>query len=307
MNHTISALVERLPRVRRLRDQVRTLQDQVARQGLYPAGHFHSPVPDARDVLACFDAGAAPSDEIPGIDLNREGQVRLLREFQPSYEEMPFPEERRQGFRYHFRNDWFSYPDAILLYCFLRKHRPHRIIEVGSGFSSAVMLDTVDRFFDDRPEITLIEPNPERLNDLLTADDRGRVRILERRVQDVPPEVFLSLQAGDLLFVDSSHVTKCGSDVNFLMFHVLPRLPAGVFVHFHDIFYPFEYPPHWLAQGRYWNEIYLLRAFLSFNREWEVYFFNSYVEQVLREAVEETMPLFLRNPGGSLYLRRRRA
>jgi hypothetical protein len=297
MRPSIAAVLDRLP-------YVRSLRAQVDKQGAFPAGHYYSPIPERQDALAWVESEDGPPPQIPGIELNHEGQLRLLQEYRQFYDELPFPQEPREGFRYHYRNEWFSYGDAIFLYSFLRKHRPQRIIEVGSGFSSAVMLDTVDRFFPQRPDITFVEPYPERLKSLLRSDDEGRVDILECKVQEVPPERFLSLGAGDLLFIDSSHVVKCGSDLHYLMFDVLPRLPAGIFVHFHDIFYPFDYPRDWLAKGTFWNESYFLRAFLSFNREWEIHFFNSYVALALGDVVERTMPLCMKNPGGSLYIRR---
>ena len=123
--------------------------------------------------------------------------------------------------------------------------------------------------------MTFIETYPDRLRGLLRPHDEGATRIIEREVQEVPIDTFSSLRAGDLLFIDSSHVIKCGSDVQFLMFEVLPQLPTGVFVHFHDVFYPFEYPAEWVLKGRYWNEDYFLRAFLSYNSEWEISFFNT--------------------------------
>jgi hypothetical protein len=168
------------------------------------------------------------------------------------------------------------------------------------------MLDTSDRFLSRRPEITCIEPFTARLNRLLREDDKVRLRIIESRVQDVPIETLTSLGPGDLLFIDSSHVMKCGSDVQHLMFEVLPRLPAGIFVHFHDVFDSFEYPADWLLKGRYWNEAYMLRAFLTSNSDWDIYFFNSYVARVFRDFLSERMPICLLNTGGSLYLQRTR-
>jgi hypothetical protein len=297
MRPSIATVLDRFP-------YVRSLREQVEKQGAFPAGHYYSPIPERQDALAWVESTDAPPPEIPGIDLNHEGQLRLLQEYRRFYDELPFPDEPRAGFRYHYLNEWFSYGDAIVLYSFLRTHLPQRIIEVGSGFSSAVMLDTVDRFFPQRPDITFVEPYPERLKGLLTNDDEKSILVVERKVQNVPPDLFLQLRAGDLLFIDSSHVVKCGSDLHYLMFEILPRLPAGVFVHFHDVFYPFEYPREWLAKDTFWNESYFLRAFLSFNSEWEIHFFNSYVALALGDVVEQTMPLCMKNPGGSLYIRR---
>ena len=166
------------------------------------------------------------------------------------------------------------------------------------------MLDTVDKFFSQRPEMTFIEPYPDRLISLFRDGDRERVRLIDKRIQDVPLDAFLTLESGDLLFIDSSHVLKCGSDLQFLIFEILPRLRPGVFVHFHDVFYPFEYPSEWLSGGRYWNENYFLRAFLSFNSEWSIVFFNTYAHWMFGDLIKEKMPLCANNPGGSLYIKR---
>ncbi|MFC1630650.1 class I SAM-dependent methyltransferase [Pseudomonadota bacterium] len=230
--------------------------------------------------------------------------IGINQRFPKFYEELPFPEKPHHDYRYYFDNPWFTYSDAIFLYSFLRKNTPKRIIEVGSGFSSVVMLDTVDNFFSFKPEITFIEPFPQRLKSLLKDTDKDNVTIIEKFAQDVSPSIFLNMEAGDLLFIDSCHVVKCGSDLHILMFDILPLLPKGVFVHFHDIFYPFEYPIEWVKQGRYWNENYFLRAFLSYNSEWSVYFFNTYVAITFNDFIKEKMPLCLKNRGGSLYIQR---
>ena len=129
--------------------------------------------------------------------------------------------------------------------------------------------------------------------------------IIVSPVQDVPVSVFESLEANDILFIDSSHVSKVASDVNWLVFTVLPVLERGVYVHIHDIFYPFEYRPDWVHQGRAWTEAYLIRAFLEFNDAFEMVLFSSYLRSFHRETVTSVMPLWDGNIGGSLWLRRR--
>jgi len=287
-------LVNYLPYVGRLRKQA-------VDAGMYPPGHFYSPIPTRADVLTAlrfhtFDA--------PEISLNKEKQLERLRTFAQYYRELPFTNTAANGLRYHYDQTVFSFADAIFLYSFLRQHRPRRVIEVGSGFSSAVMLDTRELFLDRATEMTFIEPYPTKLRRLLKPGDDSRATIFEKKVQDIPVSLFTSLGPGDLLFIDSSHVVKAGSDVQFLMFEVVPHLRPGVFVHFHDIFYSFEYPDQWLLKGSYWNEAYFLRAFLAYNSEWEIYFFNNYVGDMFRDFLTEHMPLCLKNTGGSLYLRR---
>jgi len=187
----------------------------------------------------------------------------------------------------------------------LRHLRPERVIEVGSGFTSALMLDTRDRFLDYRPQFTFVEPYSARLEMLLGQRDREDSRVIRRMVQDVPLEVFQSLAAGDVLFVDSSHVSKVASDLNHLVFEVLPALSPGVVVHFHDVYWPFEYPRRWIMSFRWsWNEAYLLRAFLQYNDCFEIMLFNSYAEHKFPELLQARMPRLLREPGASLWLRK---
>lgn len=311
MSRGIRFLIDKLPfidklneRVSTLSEEVRILSEQVRREGAYPAGHYYSPIPSEEDVLSDVNFRKSVSAELPGIKLNKESQYELLNEYAGFYKDLPFPEDRTPYCRYYYNNGWFSYSDAIFLYSFLRKHLPKRIVEVGSGFSSAVMLDAIDNFYSERPEITFIEPYPDRLINLLKEVDRDQVRLIDKKVQEVPPDVFLTLQSGDLLFIDSSHVVKCGSDLQMLMFEILPRLRPGVFVHFHDVFYPFTYPPQWLTEGRFWNENYFLRAFLSYNSDWSIYFFNTYVHFMFGDLIKEKMPLCARNLGGSLFILR---
>jgi hypothetical protein len=270
----------------------------------FPSGHYYSPVPNYADVLAYVDAIKPQPDELPGINLNLAGQSELLQEYTGYYKDIAFPEKPTPGHRYYHDNVWFSYSDAIFLYCFLRKHALKRIIEIGSGFSSAAMLDTIDDIFTQSPEITFIEPHPDRLYELLKEGDKERISLIEKKIQDVSLDILLKLEAGDLLLIDSSHVMKCNSDVHYIMFEILPRLQPGVFVHFHDVFYPFEYPSEWLLKGWFWNENYFLRAFLSYNTEWKIIFFNTYMHYICGELIRENMPLCAKNPGGSLYIQR---
>jgi len=285
---------------------IRDLLRQIESQGAFPAGHYYSPIPDKDEVVAYNNSRKPQLEELPGIRINNDQQFRILNQYARYYEDLPFPEKQKQQSRYYYDNSFFLYSDAIFLYSFLRMHKPRRIIEIGSGFSSAVFLDTIDRIYSEPPDITFIEPDPVRLKQLLHSKEDMHFRVIEGKIQDIKFDIFSSLGAGDLLFIDSSHVVKCGSDLHILFNDILPRLSDRVFVHFHDIFYPFDYPPEWLEQGRYWNENYFLRAFLSYNAEWEIYFFNSYVALAFNDFIREKMPLCIKDSGGSIYIQRKR-
>jgi hypothetical protein len=187
----------------------------------------------------------------------------------------------------------------------MRHFRPRSIIEVGSGYSSAVMLDTAERFLGNGVRFTFIEPFArERLQSALRPGDERLATILPQRVQDVPLSLFSTLQQNDILFVDSSHVAKFGSDVCHLLFKVLPRLNHGVLVHFHDVLWPFEYFREWLLRGWAWNEAYMLRAFLQYNSAFSIVYFNSYLGNVHTAAWRHYSPLSAVSSGASLWLRK---
>jgi hypothetical protein len=130
------------------------------------------------------------------------------------------------------------------------------------------------------------------------------VRIVNSRLQDVELAVFDTLGAGDVLFVDSTHVAKVGSDVSYLFFEIIPRLAAGTFVHIHDVFASFEYPLEWLREGRAWNEQYLLHAFLLFNSTFRIRLFGNHMVRHHPAWFRENMPLCLKNPGGAFWMER---
>ncbi len=265
-----------------------------------PTGHFYSPVPGRRDIARAVgvDRGAR---SLPGIDLREARQKELAAELAPRWAEIPT--RRHEDWRYRPDNDMFGFVDAALYYSMLARLQPRRVIEVGSGFSSAIALDATDRF---APEcsFTFIEPYPERLLALLERDDRQRWELVRSPVQDVPLDVFDQLGCRDVLFIDSTHVSKAGSDVNHLFFEVLPRLAHGVVVHVHDVFWPFEYPVEWLREGRNWTENYLLRAFLSYNSGFEVLLFASWLWATERDFVRDHLPHTVDQAPGSIWLRK---
>ncbi len=181
--------------------------------------------------------------------------------------------------------------------------RPKRVVEVGSGFSSAIALDVRDQELPNL-ELTFIEPHPSRLLKVLKESDNRSATIHRNAIQDVPVELFDVLNKDDILFIDSTHVSKSGSDVNWLFFRVLPRLKPGVIVHIHDIFFPFEYIDSWLTQRRSWNESYLLLSFLSYNDAFQIMFFNSWIWQKRPEVVRRYLPEGTNDEPGSIWLRR---
>jgi predicted O-methyltransferase YrrM len=273
----------------------------------FPPGHYYSPVPSPEDILKNQDR-IFKEHPAPFIDYNAAEQHRLLVEFQSYYKDMPFTISKDPRCRYYLNNDSYPNTDGTILHFMIRHTKPRRIIEVGSGYSSMVMMDTNDFFFDGKIDLTFIEPHPESFKGLLRTTDKPN--LIVRNVQDVDTGIFKQLESGDILFIDSSHVSKVDSDVNHLLFNVLPYLSPGVIVHFHDIFDGWEYPRQWLVNnGWYWNEMYLVKAFLSFNSAFKMLYFNSFMTRKYRSLFNSTMPLCVEpmcviGTGGSLYIQK---
>jgi predicted O-methyltransferase YrrM len=267
-----------------------------------PPGHFYSPIPDINNIKLnskrIFDTYPK---QIEGVNLNEPRQLELLNKFVDYYKEIPFKQRKSEDMRYYFENDNYSYTDAIFLYSMIRFLNPKKIIEVGSGFSSCVMLDTNDLFFDNSISLTCIEPYPQLLKSVIKETDK--VEVIENGLQEVDLSVFSKLTANDILFIDSTHISKIDSDVNRIIFEILPALNNGVFIHFHDIFYPFEYPKKWIYEGRAWNEAYLLRAFLQYNDSFEIQIFSNYLAKFHQQLFDE-IPLCKNNLGGNIWIKK---
>lgn len=267
--------------------------------GQYPNGHFYSPVIDPAEVAAASERIWPPQPEVRGVDFNPDGHRALLREVFPRFiGDYDYPATLPTGAdpqRFFDRNPAFGWLDSRALFVLLRHWRPRRVIEVGSGHSTLLMADVNRRFLDRSVEIRCIEPYPPAF---LGRPLDGIAELISSRVQEVPLATFEALRDGDVLFIDSSHVSKVGSDVNHLMFEVLPRLPAGVHIHFHDIFLPFDYPRDWVLKlGLYWNEQYLLRALLTLSRGFHVTFGSTYASVACAEDVCAALSL----PPGSAF------
>jgi predicted O-methyltransferase YrrM len=296
----LKSVIKRLPII----EEIVSERDKLRREcGFVPPGHFYSPLPSLeeikRDEAKIF--GSIPRN-IPGLELHESEQLKLLHDFVQYYESMPFQPDKLEGLRYYFENPAYSYSDAIFLHCMIRHLKPRRIIEIGSGFSSCATLDTNELFFDSSIKTTFIEPYPDLLMSLIKENDKNKIRVIPQRLQDVSLNEFDALEANDILFIDSTHVSKINSDVNRIFFEILPSLSPGVHIHFHDIFFPFEYPKEWIYEGRAWNEIYMLRTFLQYNNGFRIVLMNTFMQHFHEPFFREKMPLCLKNPGGSIWI-----
>lgn len=270
-----------------------------------PPGHYYSPIASLQEIRSNEDRiFGIIEKEIPGIDLCEAEQIDLLNQFGKYYAELPFGSYKQANLRYFFENQSYSYSDAIFLYCMIRHIRPKKIVEVGSGYSSCAILDTNELFFDNKISCTFIDPYPKLLLSLINDSDKDRIEIIPKRLQDIGVEKFSILSAEDMIIIDSTHVSKVDSDVNYIFFKLLPHITPGIYIHFHDIFYPFEYPKEWIYEGKAFNEDYILRAFLQHNKAFKIIIFNHFLECFHREYFLKEMPLCMKNCGGSIWIKK---
>lgn len=260
--------------------------------------HFYFPIPDTRELSATL--WERPS-AVPGLDLNERAQLELLssfRRFRPEYDSVPIQEQEDPG-EFYFSNPNFGGTDALVLYCMIRHFQPAAVIEVGSGFSSRMIRRAVRT--NRRGRVTCIDP----FADSGLPEWFPEATVRREPVQEVDLSIFEGLCPGDILFIDSSHVARIGSDVNYLFLEVIPRLQPGVIVHVHDISLPMEMRKEWvLDEMRFWTEQYLLQAFLAFNRHFEVLMANGYLELRQPGALRAAFPHSPWWGGGSFWMRR---
>lgn len=241
--------------------------------------HFYEPIPDTRTLKP--ELWTRDSDLV-GVEMKEEEQLRLLSsfasEFKGEYER--FPKERTSDPNsYYIDNNSFAEVDGEILYCMVRNFKPSKMIEIGSGFSTTLsaqaMLKNSEENGDGACDLIVIDPYP-RID--VVEQVRGSMTLIPKKVEDVPLSEFEKLGPGDFLFIDSSHVLKIGSDVQYEFLEIIPRLSEGVIIHIHDIFLPQEYPREWIfKEHHFWNEQYLLQAFLAFNDSFEVLWSGSFM------------------------------
>jgi predicted O-methyltransferase YrrM len=248
--------------------------------------NFYSPLPDRAELATRPEAFWSPPPASIGIDFRLDAQKHLLGQCAPFLRGYDYPTQGsadEQLTRYYDGNSQFGYLDSRMLFAMLQLWRPARIVEVGSGYSTLLMADVNQRFLGGTLSITAIEPFPRPFLRKLAGQG---VRLLEQKVQALDTTEFQTLQRGDILFIDSSHVSKTGSDVNRLVFDILPCLNPGVRIHFHDVFLPYEYPRDWIAEGRSWNEQYIVRTMLQYGQQhFRVLFGSAYAASYAADAV----------------------
>jgi len=303
MRNSFRALLFRIPFLGSKIQPWYAAAEQTYRLGL---GDYYSPIAsdEAIQQHARFDldnrATITPAEaQFPAIDVNLQRQLETLHILGSSG-----TVNTTWMSRYQRGNNFFQHMDAIILHAMISRFRPQRIIEIGSGFSTLAILDSLVANGLVETSLTLIEPNPERLLACASDDDQERFQLLRRPLQIDDLELVKQLTAGDLLLVDSSHVYKIGSDVQLLFESFYPQLQRGVLLHIHDVFFPFDYPASWLRRGHHFNEAYVLRSFLQYNRSFEILFWNDLIKHLADTPLPDELSLGDQDISTSIWLRR---
>ncbi len=256
--------------------------------------HYYLPIPEDGDVANGF---WERTSNLVGVDMNSPFALNLLDDVFPLYMDefrAKFPLYATDNpHQFFLINGGYMAVDAHVYYSLIRHAKPKRIIEIGAGNSTMLAGVACLQNGSDTgqvPNLTAIEPYPWDI--FLTGNCPGLSELIKLPVQQVNMDLFTSLEANDILFIDSSHVLKAGGDVQMEYLEILPRLAPGVFVHIHDISLPRAYPSTYYMNQLYWNEQYLLQAFLAFNSRFEVVWPGNYMMLNYPDKVCAVFPEF---------------
>lgn len=274
------------------------------RAGCFPLrDHYYEPAFDNEPLRSLL----AVERDLPGIEWNRDEQLRLLESFSYQDELADLPRRDVGGFEFYLENRAFESGDAEYWYNVIRLKKPRRIIEIGSGFSTRMAIRALEANKREDPcytcEHVLIEPYEHQWLEALDC------RVIREKVENADLSMFKELHQNDILFIDSSHVIRPRGDVLAEYLAILPILDVGVIVHIHDIFSPRDYPAEVVVDKvKFWNEQYLLEAFLTLNHDWKIIGPLNFLRHHHFEELKAKCPFLTedREPG-SFYIQRVRA
>ncbi|MHA2123469.1 MAG: class I SAM-dependent methyltransferase, partial [Promethearchaeota archaeon] len=240
--------------------------------------HYYQPIPDTSTLEKKL---WEKNTELIGIDMRDNFQLDLLNhfsdKFKPEYDAIPL-NKTSIPYQYYLKNRRFNPADGKVYYSMIRHFLPKQILEVGAGSSTFLAAQAISKNKEESEydcRLVAIEPYP---SEILRKGFPNFKELLEKKIQDVPISFFEKLNQNDILFIDSSHILTIGSDVRYEILEILPRLRKGVIIHFHDIFLPAEYSKTMIFKNRlFFNEQYILQAFLAFNDAFEVLWAGSYM------------------------------
>jgi predicted O-methyltransferase YrrM len=273
--------------------------------GVFPiTNHYYEPLFDDRLLKQPLDRDRF----LPGIDWNNRQQLDLLAEFNYKEELLSFPVSKKGSeLSFYFNNPSLGPGDAEYLYCMVRHFKPKQIIEIGSGYSTLMAMAAIQKNKQQneaaKTRTVCIEPF-----EMPWLEETG-VEVIRKKVEEIEVSFFQALEPGDFLFIDSSHMIRPQGDVLFEILQILPGLQKGVIVHVHDIFSPKDYGKlHLVDEVLFWNEQYLLEAFLSCNKDFEIIGAVNYLKNHFPDEIYSKLPWLKNQPQhepGSFWIRRK--
>lgn len=261
--------------------------------------HFYQPIPDTRVLARRYQD--QPRD--CHIDFREQEQLEFLSQISMYREEYDTFEIKGSSKRFNLDNDAFTGIDPHVYHGMIRHYQPRRIIEIGSGHSTILAAEALD-LGPPGYSLTVIDPYARKFVREFFLPPRPGCELVSKPAEEIDLNLFGSLEANDILFIDSSHIVSSMSDVVYMVLDVLPRLRPGVLVHFHDIFLPFDYPLDWMIEShRFWNEQYLLEAYLGGGTKGEVLFASHLMCRQHPEEIKRIFPNALGWWGVSFWFR----
>jgi hypothetical protein len=244
---------------------------------------------------------------LKGINFNTEEQISLLSHFNYNKELSEFPLNKRAELEFYYNNETFCSGDAEYLYNMVRYFKPRKIIEIGSGASTLMVRNAIDKNKEDDPQYgcnhICVEPYEQPWLSKIDID------LIRKKVEDIDISFFKQLESNDILFIDSTHIIRPQGDVLFEFLEILPVLKSGVIIHVHDIFTPKDYLNEWIYDSHLlWNEQYLLEAFLTFNNDFRIVGALNYLAHNYQKDFADKCPIFAKQPGrepGSFWMIRK--
>ncbi len=261
--------------------------------GVFPiTDHYYEPLFNDKHLRLPL----AKDRHLPGIDWNDNEQLSLLASFSYEEELAAIPIEKpAKDFLFYYDNPSLGPGDAEYLYCMIRHYKPARVIEIGSGYSTLMAKQAIEKNVSENSsyqcEQTCIEPYE------MPWLEKTGVEVIRKRVEEVDLSLFKSLGKHDLLFIDSSHMIRPQGDVLYEFLEILPVLASDVIVHVHDIFSPRDYTKkHLVEDVLFWNEQYLLEAFLSLNKQFRIIGALNFLKNHYPEKISSKLPLLRTHP-----------
>jgi len=270
--------------------------------GVFPIrDHYYEPLFNEKYLKLPLDR----QRPLPGIEWNSSGQLELLRSFHYQDELAAIPWDKPgDDLTFFYDNPSFGPADAEYLYCMIRHFRPAKVVEIGSGYSTLIAQQAIKANSLEQPSYrckhTCIEPYE------MPWLEKTGVEVIRRVVEETDLSLFRSLGRNDILFIDSSHMIRPQGDVLFEFLEILPILQPGVIIHVHDIFSPRDYTRrHLVDEVLFWNEQYLLEAFLTCNGQFSIIGALNYLNNRYPEDMHSRLPLLKTHPAhvpGSFWM-----